>query len=137
MDTPYLLLGLLAYVVLGRLTMRHLTGVGRESIFAALNVTGVFFFLFYGGKEHFVLRFVIYLALIVGLYLVLRLFAQKRGAWPWLAFVAPLAALIIVRYVPGGWYVALGHALGKTWRGVPNMIMLCTALCRLCKEIPL
>jgi hypothetical protein len=24
--------------------------------------------------------------------------------------------------VPGEWYVALGHALGKTWRGVPNMI---------------
>ncbi len=122
METPYLLLGLLSYVVLGRLTMRHLTGVRRESVFAALNVTSVFFFLFYGGKEHFVLRFIIYLALIVGLYLVLRLFAQKRGAWPWLAFAAPLAALIIVRYVPGEWYVALGHALGKTWRGVPNMI---------------
>ena len=122
MDTIYLLTGLLAYVLIGRLVMRQMSGAGRELIFAILNVAGVFFFLFYGGKEHFVLRFGIYLALIVGLYVALLLFAEKRGRWPWLAFFAPIAALIVVRYVPGDWYVALGHALGSTWRGVPNMI---------------
>src|ERR1700733_8179750 len=98
MDTIYLLAGLLAYVVAGRVVMRQLTGVTRETALAILNVAGVFAFLFYGGKEHYVLRFGIYVALIVGLYLVLRLFADKRGAWPWLAFSAPIAALIIVRY---------------------------------------
>jgi D-alanyl-lipoteichoic acid acyltransferase DltB (MBOAT superfamily) len=122
MDTISLLVGLLAYVVAGRIVMRHFTGVVREAALAALNVAGVFAFLFYGGKEHYVLRFVIYLALIVGLYLTVCLFAEKRGRWPWLAFFAPIAALIVVRYVPGEWYVALGHVLGKTWRGVPNMI---------------
>jgi D-alanyl-lipoteichoic acid acyltransferase DltB (MBOAT superfamily) len=122
MDTAHLLLGLLAYVVLGRLVMRGLSGATREFLLAALNVAGVFLFLFYGGKEHFVLRFGIYLALIVGLYLALLLFAQRRGSWPWLAFFAPIAALVVVRYVPGEWYVVLGHALGSTWRGVPNMI---------------
>jgi len=122
MATIYYLAGLFAYVVAGRLVLRRLSGAGREFLFAVLNVAGVFLFLFYGGKEHFVLRFVIYLALIVGLYLVLLLFAEKRGGWPWLAFFAPIAALIVVRYVPGEWYVALGHALGKGWRGVPNMI---------------
>lgn len=122
MDTIYLLAGLLAYVVAGRGVMRGLTGTPRELVFAALNVAGVFFFLFYGGKEHFVLRFVVYLALIVGLYAVLWLFAEKRGGWPWVAFFAPIAALIAVRYVPGEWYVALGQALGSHWRGVPNMI---------------
>ena len=116
------LAGLLAYVLAGRIVMRHFTGGVRETALAALNVTGVFIFLFYGGKEHYVLRFVIYLALIVGLYLTVLLFADKRGRWPWLAFFAPIAALIIVRYVPGEWYVALGHAFGKTWRGVPQMI---------------
>jgi D-alanyl-lipoteichoic acid acyltransferase DltB (MBOAT superfamily) len=50
------------------------------------------------------------------------LFADKRGHWPWLAFFAPIAALIVVRYVPGSAYVALGEALGKHWRGAPNMI---------------
>ena len=122
MDTSHYLAGLLAYILVGRLTMRHLTGSVRETILAALNVVGVFAFLFYGGKEHYLLRFVIYLALIVGLYLTVLLFADKRGRWPWLAFFAPIAALIVVRYVPGEFYVALGHALGKTWRGVPQMI---------------
>jgi D-alanyl-lipoteichoic acid acyltransferase DltB (MBOAT superfamily) len=122
MNTSYYLAGLLAYVLAGRVVMRRGTGVVRETALAALNIAGVFIFLFYGGKEHFVLRFGIYLALIVGLYLTVCLFADKRGRWPWLAFFAPIAALIVVRYVPGEWYVALGHAFGKTWRGVPQMI---------------
>jgi D-alanyl-lipoteichoic acid acyltransferase DltB (MBOAT superfamily) len=122
MTTPHLLLGLLAYLVLGRLVLRRLSGAPREFLFVALNIVGVFFFLFYGGKEHFILRFGIYVALIVGLYLAMQLFATRRGNWPWLAFFAPIAALIVIRYVPGEWYVALGHALGSTWRGVPNMI---------------
>jgi D-alanyl-lipoteichoic acid acyltransferase DltB (MBOAT superfamily) len=122
MSTSYYLAGLLAYVLAGRAVMRHFTGGVRETALAALNIAGVFIFLFYGGNEHFFLRFGIYLALIVGLYLTVLLFADKRGRWPWLAFFAPIAALIVVRYVPGEWYVALGHALGKTWRGVPQMI---------------
>jgi D-alanyl-lipoteichoic acid acyltransferase DltB (MBOAT superfamily) len=122
MGTMHLLAGLLVYVIAGRLVMRRLDGGVREVLLAVLNVAGVFFFLFYGSKEHYALRFGIYLALIVGLYLAVCLFADKRGGWPWLAFFAPIAALIVVRYVPGSVYVALGHALGKTWHGVPNMI---------------
>ncbi|MGA3162955.1 MAG: MBOAT family O-acyltransferase [Verrucomicrobiota bacterium] len=122
MNTICLLAGLLAYIVTCRAVMRRLTGGGRELAFAALNLAGVFTFLFYGGKEHYMLRFGIYVALIVALYLVLCLFADKRGGWPWLAFFAPIAALIVVRYVPSSVYVALGQALGKSWRGVPNMV---------------
>ena len=122
MDKIYFITGLLAFVVAGRFIMRQLTGGVRETALAALNLAGVFIFLFYGGNEHYALRFGIYFALIVGLYLTVLLFANKRGRWPWLAFFAPIAALIIVRYVPGEWYVALGHALGKSWRGVPQMI---------------
>jgi D-alanyl-lipoteichoic acid acyltransferase DltB (MBOAT superfamily) len=122
MDTPYLLAGLLAYIIAGRLVMRGLKDGVRELFFAALNFAGVFFFLFYGGKEHFVLRFGLYVTLIAGQYACLRLFAEKRGRWPWLAFFAPIAALIVIRYMPSGAYVALGHALGASWRGVPNMV---------------
>lgn len=122
MSSTTLIGGLLVYVCVGRLIMRCLSGVIREFIFAALNLTGVFCFLFYGGNEHFVLRFGIYLVLIVSLYLALLLFAARRGLWPWVAFLAPIAALIVVRYVPGEWYAALGRALGKTWRGGPQMI---------------
>ena len=122
MDMIYLLVGLLAYILAGRLVMRRLSGVVRETALAGLNLVGVFYFLFYGDKEHYTLRFGIYVALIVGLYLALRLFADKPGGWPWLAFFIPLMALIIVRYLPGSVFIELGHALGKTWRGVPNMI---------------
>jgi len=122
MEPNYLLAGLLAYIVAGRVVMRRLSGGVREFVFAALNVAGVFAFLFYGNKEHYALRFGIYVALVVALYLAVWLFAEKRGGWPWLAFFAPIAALIVVRYVPGSVYVALGQALGKTWRGVPNMV---------------
>ena len=124
MDSNYILAGLLVYVLAARLTMRQLDGLAREFILAVLNLTGVFFFLFYGSHEHFVLRFVIYVTLIVGLYLVLRLFAEKRGLWPWVAFFAPITALIVFRYVPGEIFVALGNALGKIWRGPPLMIGL-------------
>jgi D-alanyl-lipoteichoic acid acyltransferase DltB (MBOAT superfamily) len=122
MDMIHLLIGLTLYIAVGRLVMRFLSGGGREFVFAALNLSGVFFFLFYGGKEHFALRFATYVALVAGLYFVMLLFAERRGGWPWLAFFAPIAALIAVRYVPGEAYVALGHVLGKTWRGVPQMI---------------
>lgn len=122
MDTSQLLAGLLAYIVAGRLVMRQLSGVVRETALALLNVGGVFFFLFYGSKEHFTLRFGIYLALIVGLYMTVLLLAEKRGSWPWLAFFAPIAALIVIRYVPGSAYVALGNALGKNWHAGPTMV---------------
>jgi D-alanyl-lipoteichoic acid acyltransferase DltB (MBOAT superfamily) len=122
MDTMPLLAGLLAYVVLARFTIRLLSGSFREFIFAVLNLAGVFFFLFYGGKEHFVFRFGTYVGLVFGLYLLILLFAARRGTWPWLAFFGPIVALIVVRYVPPSFYVALGHALGKSWRGPPNMI---------------
>jgi len=122
MDTFPLIAGLLAYVLLGRFVMRCLAGMPRELLFAGLNLAGVFFFLFYGGHEHFVLRFMLYVVFVAGFYLALQIFGARRGLWPWLAFAAPIAALIVVRYVPGDVYVALGHALGKTWRGVPQMI---------------
>ncbi len=122
MSRMQILFGLLAYVLAGRLVMRQLTGGLRETSLAGLNVGGVFVFIFYFGKEHYVLRFVIYVALIVVLYLAMCLFADKSGGWPWLAFFTPIVALIVVRYVPGSAYIALGHAVGKSWRGVPNMI---------------
>jgi D-alanyl-lipoteichoic acid acyltransferase DltB (MBOAT superfamily) len=122
MGSIYLLLGLLAYIIVGRWVMRALSGGARELFFALLNFAGVFFFLFYGGREHFVLRFIIYVALVAGLFVMLQLFADKPGRWPWLAFFAPIAALIVVRYVPASAYIALGHALAMNWYGVPNMI---------------
>lgn len=122
MDIVPLLAGLLGYVLLGRIVMRRLSGGVRELAFSFLNIAGVYAFLFHGSKEHYALRFGIYVALVAGMYLALWLFADKRGVWPWVAFCAPIAALIAVRYVPGSAYVALGRSFGHSWRGVPNMV---------------
>jgi len=122
MNTITMLAGLLAYVFTSRLVMRLFTGGLRETLFALLNLTAVFFFLFYGGKEHYVLRFIIYLVLITGLYLFVCFFSEKRGSLPWLAFFAPIVALVLFRYVPNSAYVALGRVLHKNWPAAPNMI---------------
>jgi D-alanyl-lipoteichoic acid acyltransferase DltB (MBOAT superfamily) len=122
MATIYLLGGLLAYIVMGRLVMRQLRGEPREAALAALNLTGVYFFLFYGVRTHYALRFGIYLMLVIGLYLTVCLFAQKRGMWPWVAFFAPIIVLIIFRHIPGSVYAALGQMLGRSWHGVPYMV---------------
>jgi len=120
---PALILpGLLIYLAASRLVIRRGRGAWREGLFAVLNVAGVFGFLFYGHKNHYALRFVVYLALIVFQYAVVRALAEKKGWLPWLAFFTPIAALIVVRYVPGAAYAELGHALGFGWRGVPNMV---------------
>jgi D-alanyl-lipoteichoic acid acyltransferase DltB (MBOAT superfamily) len=121
-DTSSLIAGLLAYIVLGRVAMRRLSGHLREALLALLNLTGVFFFLFYGGNEHYLLRFIGYVVLIIGFYLSVLLFSERSGSWPWVAFFMPLGALILVRYVPGALYTSLGHLIGKTFPGAPNMV---------------
>jgi len=121
--TPDCLLAcLLAYVLAGRLVIRRLAGAARELVFAVVNLGGVFFFLFYGNKEHFLMRFAVYNVTVAGLWLATRLLAEKRGRWPWLAFFAPLVTLVTVKYVPGSWYIALGQVMGKIWHGGPNMV---------------
>jgi D-alanyl-lipoteichoic acid acyltransferase DltB (MBOAT superfamily) len=122
METAYLLIGLLAYVLVGRLIMLRLAGNVREAVLAIINLLGVYFFLFYGSKEHYALRFAVYLALVICLYLTVYLFTEKRGWWPWLAFFSPLVALVMVRHVPDSVYGALGRILGRGWSARPNLI---------------
>jgi len=117
-----LIAGLLAYVVASRLVMRWMTGVARELTFATLNVAGVYFFLFHGHKSNFALRFGVYLALVCFQYAMVRVFSEKKGWLPWLAFFTPIAALIVVRYAPDSLYVGLGRAFGKVWPAAPNMV---------------
>jgi D-alanyl-lipoteichoic acid acyltransferase DltB (MBOAT superfamily) len=121
--SPHLLIvGLLGYVLAGRAVMRRLKGLSREVLFVALNLAGVFFFLFYGHHDHFALRFIVYLALAGMQYLALRFFVTQKGWRPWLAFFTPILILIMIRYIPGSVYITLSHALGKNWAGAPTMI---------------
>ena len=118
MSTVQLLVGLLVYLVAARSAMRLLGGDGREAVLAVLNLGGVYFFLFYNSKGHGAIGFGVYLALIVGLYLALKVFTEKNGGW--LAFFAPLAALVVFRYLPGS--LDAVAALGKSWGGIPSLV---------------
>ena len=112
MDSPLARVAeLFGYILAGYLTVKRLRGKPREVVFATLNVVALYFFLF-RGRAHGRLIFPAYIALVIFQYAMLRLFAQKKGWQPWLAFGTPILALIIIRYVPaafaGGRYLEYG-----------------------------
>jgi membrane protein involved in D-alanine export len=102
---------LLAYIFAGHLVVRRLRGLPRDLAFAVLNLAAVYLFILHG-RPHAKLVFPAYIALVTFQYLMLRLFAGKKGWWPWLAFSTPILALIVIRYLPavvfGGRYRADG-----------------------------
>ncbi len=116
--------GLLAYTVASRLALHRLRGGARELVFAALNLAGVYFFLFYGSHNYYTLRFLFYVLLVGLQFLSLRLFSTRGGWLPWLAFFTPIAALIFFRYLPASCFQAAAAALGLKFPGIPTMIGL-------------
>ena len=92
-----------AYVAVGRWLVAH-PSRWRDPAFAALNVAAVYLFFFYGKDPRFVLLFNLlfaaYVAVVSAQYLALRLWAQRPGKLPWLAFFAPIAFLVAVRWAP-------------------------------------
>ena len=106
------------YLVTARVAMRLLVGNSREAVLAVLNLTGVYFFLFYGNQTRSFFNFGIYFLLIIGLFLTLKCFAEKEGAWSWIAFFAPLSALILFRFMPG----ALDQTVWKNEGALPGLV---------------
>ena len=95
-----LLAELLGYIVAARLVIKRLRGWPREIAFASANLAAFYLVFFSGKGGRSVGVFLIYVALIIFQYLMLRLFADKPGWRPWLAFFTPILALILIRYVP-------------------------------------
>ena len=95
-----LLAEILGYILAGHWVMKRLRGPRRETAFTALNLAGLWLFFFQGRGGRYTAAFPAYLALVLFQYLTLRLFAQKKGRLPWLAFFTPILALILIRYVP-------------------------------------
>jgi D-alanyl-lipoteichoic acid acyltransferase DltB (MBOAT superfamily) len=122
MPLPYLLAGLVAYILAGRFIVRGMSGLPRDILFALLNCAGVYLFLFYGHNINYTARFALYLGLIVVQYTALRLFSGKTGWAPWIAFWIPILALIVVRYVPAAAYVRFNGTFGMHWRGNPDLV---------------
>lgn len=84
-----------AYILIGRFAVERLSGKVRDIVFAAINLAAVYAFFFFERPK----RFCIYVLLVCGMYVATRLFAVRKGAWPWLAFAASIAVLVIVRYI--------------------------------------
>jgi len=102
------------YLALGCWLLRRPLSSRRNVLFSLLNVAGVYGLFFHGRGRDFELFFLIYLALLGLQYLMLRAFAQRRGAIPWLAFFTPIVGLLIVRYAPQVFFKTLGSPFPVT-----------------------
>jgi len=100
-------ISILAYSFATKFVISRLAGLQREVAFAALNVLGLYSFFFRDQGRIGVWMFSAYLGLALLQYLMLRIFAEKANKLVWLAFSAPIAALVLIRYVPASWYVRL------------------------------
>jgi D-alanyl-lipoteichoic acid acyltransferase DltB (MBOAT superfamily) len=125
MNSLPLIAGLLIYVVTCRLAMRRSTGQVREMLLAVCNLGGVFWCWFHVAHERYaVLRFGIYAGLVLFQFVMLRLFAERKGRMSWLAFYAPIAVLIVVRYIPLPFFMAFAKPFGLVWRGNQQYLAL-------------
>lgn len=128
MDEFIFAFALISYIVAGRLAMRLLAGNPRELLFALLNVAGVFYFLIDATPVYThrwaVVASLIYLLIILFQYVMLVLFSKAKGGASWLAFFAPIAALIVIRYVPSQFYVSLAHLFGAQLYHFPGVVLV-------------
>ena len=114
-DVLFLVL-IVGYILIGRAAVLLLRGRTRDIAFGLLNVAALYVFFFQDSPR----RFAIYLGIVSLLYLVLVLFAKRSGAWPWLAFFAPILVLVTLRYifpVAGPW-LHLGTLTGLNLLGI-------------------
>jgi D-alanyl-lipoteichoic acid acyltransferase DltB (MBOAT superfamily) len=111
---------LAGYVAVARFLVKWFRGLGREVLFAALNIVALYWFFFRGepGDSRYLPTFLAYVGLVVFQYLMLRLFAGKSGGWPWLAFFTPILFLILVRYVSPSAYAGEHLPYGLFFIGI-------------------
>jgi|SRR5450756_219693 len=100
MATGFILAGFLLYLITTRAIVGFVPGILREFLFAGVNVAGCYWLLFYQQSDHYHTAFAVYVAVVLWQYVMLRLFAGRGGAKPWLAFFAPITVLMVMRYGP-------------------------------------
>ncbi len=111
-----LLAGFAGYVLLARLILRRFRGVWRDVLFALLNIP-----LFAGPFKNHRAAGVTYLLLVLLCYLPFRFFAGASGWKPWIAFFAPIAALVFSRYIFPPAYVAYAGLPVVAVFGMPQL----------------
>jgi membrane protein involved in D-alanine export len=128
--TPELadLIKMLGYIVAGRFVIKRLSGAWRDFAFAALNIGILYWCFFHGADNRYAPTFLAYLALIIFQYAMLRVFAEKGGWKPWLAFFTPILALILVRYIPQSLYASKSLPYGPYFVGISYLAFRCSHL---------
>ena len=108
-----------AYVLIGRAILA-LTPALRDFLFAMLNLGALFALFYWSTRDPSESRFRIalfaaYITMASFQYATLRLFCNQQGMMSWIAFLAPIAFLAIIRYgqAPEALAILLpdGHAL--------------------------
>lgn len=116
-QTIRLLLIFLGYLLIARGCLSLKNYRLKVGLFALTNLAGiVLIFDWSAGRGKAIVFFVAYVFLVGFHHLMLRLFAEREGWLPWLAFLSPIAALIAIRYMPFLWnsvWNALGISLDR------------------------
>ncbi len=100
--------GLVVYVAAARAALSLPSGAARDWAFAAVNVAAVFTICYSTLKHPLFLP--VYVALVVGHWVLLRWLARREGALPWVAFGYPIVLLVAVKYLAFAW--------GPVWRAL-------------------
>jgi D-alanyl-lipoteichoic acid acyltransferase DltB (MBOAT superfamily) len=122
MSTDVLII-LAVYLAEAKIVMRWTSGWFREFMFAAINLVG-FYWLYLSGIVHGQEGAVIYLGIVIGQYVMLRVFSGKSGRLPWLAFFTPIAVLVTVRYLPLCLTDSATYTVGKIFPFPPALYLV-------------
>jgi len=96
-----------AYIMGARICLWTCRGIFREVLFSLLNIVGIYLCFFYTDPRLQIV-FPVYLAIVMGLYVHLRLGWADSGFKLWLVFLAPILVLAAARYLPPAWFVHIG-----------------------------
>lgn len=98
-----LVVGLVAYLLVGRAALALPRGTARDWAFAIVNVAAVGALCYATLAPHAGWFLCAYLGLVVVEWALTRALAQRPGALPWVAFGFPIVALVGVKYVDFAW----------------------------------
>ncbi|MDR3403282.1 MAG: MBOAT family O-acyltransferase [Chthoniobacter sp.] len=107
------------YILAGRVIIRSTRGVGRQVLFAALNLASFYWFFVHGRGKRETLTFGIYLGIVLVQYLTMRILAEKKDWKMWVAFLTPILALVLIRYVPVSLYAHVSGGFARLLREEP------------------
>ena len=115
MPSLVLIAEIVGYIVAARIVMVTLRGTVRDAAFTVLNLAGCAVFFVLGHDYGFIWALWLYLPLVLAMYLTMALFADASDGRMWIAFFAPIGALVLVRYFPPSFFYAFMGSPRAAW----------------------